>query len=134
VRCVCVCSDRLELLRAERENAMFPDEVDTPQDTPARIRFQKYRGLKSFRTSPWDPRENLPRDYARIFQFENFSRTKKRVLSQEDDEAALPGWYVTVQVKDVLKSQAEALDPPSKPLVVFGLLEHENKVLKKARK
>jgi hypothetical protein len=34
-------------------------------------------------------------------------------------------------VKDVLKSQAEALDPPSKPLVVFGLLEHENKVLKK---
>ena len=25
----------------------------------------------------------------RIFQFENFSRTKKRVLSQEDDEAAL---------------------------------------------
>ena len=40
--CVCVCSDRFELLRAERENAMFPDEVDTPQDTPARIRFQKY--------------------------------------------------------------------------------------------
>ena len=25
----------------------------------------------------------------RIFQFENFSRTKKRVLSQEDNEAAL---------------------------------------------
>ena len=24
----------------------------------------------------------------RIFQFENFSRTKKRVLSQEDDEEA----------------------------------------------
>ena len=33
---------RLELLRAERENAMFPDEVDTPQDVPARVRFQKY--------------------------------------------------------------------------------------------
>ena len=33
---------RLELLRAERENAMFPDEVDTPQDTTARTRFQKY--------------------------------------------------------------------------------------------
>ena len=41
--CVCVCVlVRLELIRAERENAMFPDEVDTPQDTPARIRFQKY--------------------------------------------------------------------------------------------
>ena len=41
--CVCVCVlVRLELIRAERENAMFPDEVDTPQDTPAKIRFQKY--------------------------------------------------------------------------------------------
>ena len=29
-------------MRAERENAMFPDEVDTPRDVPARVRFQKY--------------------------------------------------------------------------------------------
>ena len=33
---------RLQLMRAERENAMFPDEVDTPRDVPARVRFQKY--------------------------------------------------------------------------------------------
>ena len=32
---------RLALLRAEREDKMFPDEVDTPTDTLAKIRFQK---------------------------------------------------------------------------------------------
>lgn len=48
--------------------------------------FQKYRGLKSFRTSPWDPKENLPRDYARIFQFQDFSRTRKHVFRQLEKE------------------------------------------------
>jgi len=47
--------------------------------------------MRSFRTSPWDPYENLPRDYARIFQFEDFKRTERAVRrrSEEDGGAIL---------------------------------------------
>ena len=53
-------------------------------EMPARQRFGKYRGLKSWRTSPWDPKEALPQHYARIFALQNPRRTHNRqVLSVE---------------------------------------------------
>lgn len=73
--------------REEEDDLAFPDEIDTPQDVAARIRFQRYRGMRSFRTSPWDPFENLPRDYARIFQFEDFKRTERGVRRRAEQEA-----------------------------------------------
>lgn len=30
-----------DVYKQERENEMFPDEVDTPEDTPARLRFAR---------------------------------------------------------------------------------------------
>lgn len=36
--------------------AEFPDEVEAPLDRPARQRFACYRGLKSLRSSTWDPK------------------------------------------------------------------------------
>ncbi|KAG8141163.1 hypothetical protein E2320_006820 [Naja naja] len=112
----------LEKYRQERQEEMFPDEVDTPRDVPARVRFQKFRGLKSFRTSPWDPKENLPRDYARIFQFQDFSRTKKHIfrqLEKEQVDGAQVGWYVTVHLCNVPVSVLESFEQKQEPLVLF---------------
>ncbi|XP_048413462.1 pre-rRNA-processing protein TSR1 homolog [Stegostoma tigrinum] len=119
----------LEKYKQERMDEMFPDEVDTPKDVAARVRFQKYRGLKSFRTSPWDPKENLPRDYARIFQFQNYSRTKRRIFREveEEEEGAMPGWYVSVHIGNVPVSLTESFKPEV-PLVLFTLLPHEQKM------
>lgn len=86
-----------------QDHTEFPDEIDTPMDQPARVRFARYRGLQSFRTSPWDPYENLPVDYARIFQFENFKRTKSRVLTQAIVGNVKPGSRITLWIKDVPK-------------------------------
>nr|XP_032823593.1 pre-rRNA-processing protein TSR1 homolog isoform X1 [Petromyzon marinus] len=119
----------LEKYREERLDRMFPDEVDTPKDVSCRVRFQKYRGLKSFRTSPWDPKENLPLEYGRIFQFQNFAAARKRVLrdSQQDEEAAALGLYVTVHILNVPLDLLEGRQPDA-PLVLFGLLPHEHKM------
>lgn len=113
--------------REERDDREFPDEVDTPRDLPARVRFQRYRGMQSFRTSPWDPYENLPRDYARIFQFEDFKRTERAVRRRAEAEAdtVSAGTRVTVHLKDVPKDAAGRV--AGRPLVAFSLLQHEHK-------
>lgn len=119
--------DALEKMQAARDDMLFPDEMDTPQDTSARVRFQKFRGLQSFRTSTWDYNENLPVDYSRIFQFQNFFHTKKRIL-KEEREGALPGWYVIVHIKDVPRFLYNSQLTSQSPLVLFGLLPHEQKM------
>ena len=69
---------RLRTLAQAKDDKEFPDELDTPADVTARLRFARYRALQSFRSSPWHPKENLPTDYARIFQFENFGSAQRR--------------------------------------------------------
>ncbi|KAK7005940.1 Bms1-type G domain-containing protein [Favolaschia claudopus] len=112
--------------REEEDDLMFPDEIDTPKDIPAKTRFQRFRGMRSFRTSPWDPFENLPRDYARIFQFEDFKRTERGVRRRANEEPVIaePGTRVTVYVRDVPQEATATANP----VVLFALLQHEHKV------
>ena len=51
-----------------REDMDFPDEVDTPF-TDARVRFQNYRGIKALKNCNWDPYENLPAEYSKVWRF-----------------------------------------------------------------
>ncbi|KAG5047945.1 hypothetical protein JHK85_009048 [Glycine max] len=126
-----------ELKEAHAADEEFPDEVDTPLDVPARKRFAKYRGLKSFRTSSWDPKESLPQDYARIFEFDNFKRTQKHVLAkaleldQENREDCIPvGSYARLHIMGVPSAVASKLSLLAKtiPVTACGLLKHESKV------
>ncbi|XWS24589.1 hypothetical protein CRYUN_Cryun28dG0116000 [Craigia yunnanensis] len=126
-----------KIKEAHAEDEEFPDEVDTPLDVPARKRFAKYRGLKSFRTSSWDPKESLPPEYARIFAFDNFARTQKQVfakaleMEQESrDDCAPAGSYARLFIKEVPLDVASKLCVVSRtaPIVLCGLLQHESKM------
>jgi pre-rRNA-processing protein TSR1 len=125
---------------AQEDELKYPDEIDTPLDIPARKRFARYRGLKSFRTSPWDPKEDLPQDYARVFAFENFKRTLKRAREAaakiEPGQGVLAGSYVSLHaaavpaevalrvVERIRASQSGA----ACVLSAWGLLQHECKL------
>ncbi|KAH9516241.1 ribosome biogenesis protein tsr1 [Dermatophagoides farinae] len=118
----------LEKFKEQRMYEMFPDEIDTPVDRPARERFAKYRGLKSFRTSQWDCKENLPSDYSRIFQFENFNRTRRRIF-KSDTFGADPGFYIRVHLANVPRKLSDYFQQNShKPLILYELLAHEHKM------
>ncbi|KAM1398258.1 hypothetical protein ACFX2I_015726 [Malus domestica] len=126
-----------KIKQAHADDEEFPDEVDTPLDIPARKRFAKYRGLKSFRTSSWDPKESLPAEYARIFAFDNFNRTQKNVLAkalemdqENSDECATASSYARLYISEVPTSVASKLCMRAKtiPVIACGLLQHESKM------
>lgn len=111
-----------------KNHEMFPDEIDTPKQVPARIRFARYRGLKSFRTSAWDPRENLPADYSKIVQFQNFHQTKRRLMEEDSPSGANPGQYVRIYIADVPPSLISKITSKSLPPIVIGLLKFERQM------
>eukprot|EP00435_Cladocopium_sp_Y103_P075260 s436_g55.t1 len=111
------------LLQRSEEELEFPDEVDTPLEVPARERFQRYRGLKSFRTSSWDPYEDLPVEYSRIWEFEAFGSTvvafckgnfrKGKGESQGHFTKALSQWPPLPCLLDLQRQVEEDIsDPP----------------------
>jgi pre-rRNA-processing protein TSR1 len=122
------------------ENDEFPDEVEVGEDGKAMDRFARYRSLKSFRKTYWDPKENLPETYANVFHFSNFKATQRSVMqdaeditSQADcmemeDDSVLPsGSYVSITLDGVKAAFARKL-PPEAMLVAVALLPHENKI------
>ncbi|CAO1616791.1 unnamed protein product [Sympodiomycopsis kandeliae] len=123
------------------EDLQFPDEVDTPLHIPARQRFARYKGLASLRSSTWDAYEELPAEYSKIFQFDDWDRIKRAVEGKARLEGVSTGSQVGLELQDVPIALAEKvgafvpghgqLKPSSGarllPVTVWGLLRHEHK-------
>jgi len=121
------------LLERSQEELEFPDEVDTPLEIAAKERFQKYRGLKSFRTSPWDPYEDLPVEYSRIWEFESFNSANRGFRSEFTEECSslneegIDALYCAIVVQGVPPTVMES-QPAGVPFILSSLFPCEQKV------
>ncbi|KAI3387389.1 hypothetical protein SNEBB_006504 [Seison nebaliae] len=126
----------IEEIRKRKDYLSFPDEIDTPLNIPARLRFQKFRGLESLRTSPWDPKENLPEDYSSIFQFKNFNHSRKVAMNEETQIDN--GTFIRLHISDESKQLFDDLmknygvngseSSLERPFTLFPLFRHETKL------
>ncbi|OLL25721.1 Ribosome biogenesis protein tsr1 [Neolecta irregularis DAH-3] len=125
---------QLEAFRRSRkeyqDDLEFPDEVNFSSLLQARDRFRKYRGMKSFRTSPWDSEEidlNTPEFWKRLTRLENYKATKNRMLKRASVGGIKPGTRVQVYISN---GPQEAIDLYSqrRSLAIYSLLEHEHKL------
>jgi len=71
--------------KQQEEHQEFPDEVEVDEEGKASERFARYRSLKSFRKSYWDPKENLPETYSSIYHFSCFKSTQRSVMNNLKD-------------------------------------------------
>jgi len=115
-----------DLEQRAKDDMDFPDEVDTPVDQPAKDRFQRFRGIKTLKNCNWDPFENLPIEYSKIWRFQNFQMSQKAAI-QKTIEEGLPisGTYIRI----VFDRQSPLFHKPlPEPLILSTLFPHETKV------
>lgn len=81
--------------------------------------------------------ESLPPEYARIFAFDNFTKTQKHVVSEvlNRDQGSMNdcspvGSYTRLHIKHVPVDVASKLCSLSRksPVIACGLLQHESKM------
>jgi pre-rRNA-processing protein TSR1 len=116
--------------KLDREEAEFPDEVDTPEEGFAKVRFQRYRGLKNFNHSDWDAKESLPVCYSQIYQLEDFESIRKLVTSVAQNQGCVaPNSANRVVLHLVVpEATARSVCSSTRPICCWALFEHEHKV------
>ncbi|EAW18850.1 small subunit rRNA maturation protein TSR1 [Aspergillus fischeri NRRL 181] len=124
-------AQQLEEYRASRrkeasEDLEFPDEIELHPNVLARERLARFRGLKNFKTSPWETTEDRPHepeDWRRLLQIVDYKGSKNRTLREALVGGVNPGIRVDVHLRGVPSS----LRNRRQPLSLFSLLRHEHK-------
>ncbi|KAK7978354.1 pre-rRNA processing protein Tsr1 [Apiospora saccharicola] len=127
-------AEQLAAYRASKKDEVeddmeFPDEIELHPHVLARERLQRFRGLKSLRTSPWNTEEDRPyepEDWSRLLPVTNYASSRNHYLKRALVGGVKPGTRVHVHLKAV-PMELEKTYKPTQPIALFSLLEHENK-------
>lgn len=121
----------------ERLKFDFPDEVETPTDKPARLRFVKYRGLQDFRRSPWEENDPVqkPPAFKRFLSRQKHSEAAKeshRKDSLSRSNCVQPLQEVSILIRLPLEKTQGILrqwrSDRRPPLILSGTLPLENEL------
>ncbi|OLN91947.1 Ribosome biogenesis protein tsr1 [Colletotrichum chlorophyti] len=107
----------------------FPDEVELHPNVLARERLQRYRGLKSLRTSVWQQDEDRayePEEWRKLLQIPDYQASRSRSIREALVGGVPAGTRVHVHLRGVPASFEKSYQP-SKPVTLFSLLRHEQK-------
>ena len=112
-----------------REEMDFIDEVDTPENVSARVRFQKYRGLKSLKNGDWDPYEELPAEYSQIHEFQDSAwATKQSLAFLEQSGSVCKNKFAKIYLETVSGNNVDLTMMQSAPLVASTVAPFECKM------
>ncbi|KAF6834358.1 pre-rRNA processing protein [Colletotrichum plurivorum] len=111
------------------EDKEFPDEIELHPNVLARERLQRYRGLKSLRTSEWVQDEDKafePEEWRKLLQVPDYQSSRSRAVREALVGGVAPGTRVHVHLRGA-PAAFEKTYQPSKPVTLFSLLRHEQK-------
>ncbi|KAL0940966.1 pre-rRNA processing protein [Colletotrichum truncatum] len=111
------------------EDKEFPDEIELHPNVLARERLQRYRGLKSLRTSEWVQDEDKafePEEWRKLLQIPDYQASRSRSTREALVGGVPAGTRVHVYLKGVPASFEKSYQP-SRPVTLFSLLRHEQK-------
>ena len=115
----------------EGSNLIYPDEIDMDIDQTARSRLWRYRALKSFQNSQWDPREYDERTPLEWNRFDEIVFRNYRALGKEarlQNGQVKPGTRVLLRLRNVSKEIVQEKLADVQSLTMYSLFPGENKL------
>ena len=121
-----------EYRKKEREEMIFPDEIELRYDEIATERLSKYRGVKSLASCFWDYDENderRPINWLNYLRNKNYKIFKNQLMKKYNKIINVKaGDKIRISISFNVNDKNRLINPKLKPFIIYSLLPNENKL------